>query len=58
MGMPEEGGSVPDTRKEERGKEARRMEEWQEEFLDVFRQKPVRVTVKVKVPVAEHPKVI
>ena len=29
----------------------------EEEQLDVFRQKPVRLTVKVKVPVAEHPKV-
>lgn len=28
----------------------------EEEQLDVFRQKPVRLTVKVKVPVAEHPK--
>ena len=28
-----------------------------EEHLDVFRQKPVRVSVKVNVPVAEHPKV-
>ena len=28
-----------------------------EEPLDVFRQKPVRVTVKVHVPVNEHPKV-
>jgi len=27
-----------------------------EEHLDVFRQKPVRVSVKVNVPVAEHPK--
>jgi len=27
-----------------------------EEPLDVFRQKPVRVTVKVHVPVNEHPK--
>ena len=28
-----------------------------EEHLDVFRQKPVRISVKVNVPVAEHPKV-
>ena len=28
-----------------------------EEHLDVFRQKPVRVSVKVNVPVNEHPKV-
>ena len=28
-----------------------------EEHLDVFRQKPVRITVKVNVPVTEHPKV-
>ena len=56
--MPEERERVSNTRMEEQGKEARRMAEWQEEFLDVFRQKPVRVTVKVKIPVAEHPKVI
>lgn len=28
-----------------------------EEHLDVFRQKPVRISVKVNVPVTEHPKV-
>ena len=28
-----------------------------DEHLDVFRQKPVRITVKVHVPVTEHPKV-
>ena len=29
----------------------------EDDHLDVFRQKPVRITVKVNVPVSEHPKV-
>lgn len=30
----------------------------EQKYVDIYREKPIKVTVKVLVPVREHPKVI